>query len=140
MKLIIIIGIAILLCTALYVALKHHKTVEKMENAKGNAEEPVARFFSMEGCPHCVSFDAEWKKFSGMSNVQAEKHVYYRREASDKKNDEHIKQYVMSDTSVVSSFPTVLFIDGKGNYVKYEGDRNASGLKKKWDQWVESLN
>ena len=137
MKLVIIIGIAVLILTAIFVAMQC-RSVEKMEN--GNGGQKTARFFSMEGCPHCVTFDSEWKAFAGMSKVSAEKHVYYRNEVGSKKNDEYVKQSVMGDESVVSSFPTVLFIDEDGNYVKYDGDRTAEGLKKGWDKWKANQN
>ena len=135
MKTVIIVCLVVLVAVALFAAYKWSMhTIEKMEDAPSvTPAKPVARFFSMDGCPHCTTFDPEWTDFCGKKGVTGEKHVYYR---SDKKNDEMVQQYVTKEDAVVSAFPTVLFIDESGNHTKYDGDRTSDDLYKHWTEWL----
>ena len=136
MKTLLIVCLVILIVASLFAAYKWSKnTIEKMEDAPSG--KPVARFFSMDGCPHCTNFDPEWTDFCGKKGVNGEKHTYYRSESGDKKNDEMVQKYVTKEDAVVSAFPTVLFIDENGKHTKYDGDRTADDLYKNWNEWIK---
>jgi hypothetical protein len=83
----------------------------------------VVTFYYMDGCPHCVDFEPEWKKFSKQApslNVTTQQ---YEARAPETK------------AAGVSSFPTIK-IKANGKTENYDGDRTSAALVTK----VKSLS
>ena len=75
-------------------------------------------FFKMNGCPHCVKMEPEWKKFvEGSPGVSTQ-----MLEATADK--EKAKKYN------VTGFPSLLMVSGDKVIDTYNGERNAEGFAK----------
>ena len=75
-------------------------------------------FFKMNGCPHCVKMEPEWKKF-----VEANPGVSTQTlEATSDK--EKAKEYN------VTGFPSLLMVSGGKVIDTYNGERNSEGFAK----------
>ena len=75
-------------------------------------------FFKMNGCPHCVKMEPEWKKFVDSKPSCKTKTL----EASANKKE--AKKYG------VTGFPSLLMVSGGKVIDTYNGERNAEGFKK----------
>ena len=75
-------------------------------------------FFKMNGCPHCVKMEPEWKKFvDGNPDVKTE-----TLEANANK-DKATKYNV-------TGFPSLLMVSGGKVIDTYAGERNSEGFAK----------
>tara|TARA_X000000368_G_scaffold414951_1_gene405774 strand:+ start:456 stop:890 length:435 start_codon:yes stop_codon:yes gene_type:complete len=75
-------------------------------------------FFKMNGCPHCVKMEPEWKKFvDGNPDVKTE-----TLEANA--NKDKAKKYN------VTGFPSLLMVSGGKVIDTYAGERNSEGFAK----------
>ena len=75
-------------------------------------------FFKMNGCPHCVKMEPEWKKFiDGNPDVKTE-----TLEANA--NKDKAKKYN------VTGFPSLMMVSGGKVIDTYTGERNAEGFAK----------
>ena len=75
-------------------------------------------FFKMNGCPHCVKMEPEWKKFvEGSPGVSTQMF-----EATADK--EKAKKYN------VTGFPSLLMVSGDKVVDTYNGERNSEGFAK----------
>lgn len=75
-------------------------------------------FFKMNGCPHCVKMEPEWKKFiDSKPNVN----VKTLEATADK---EEAKKYK------VTGFPSLLMVSGGKVLDTYNGERNSEGFAK----------
>ena len=75
-------------------------------------------FFKMNGCPHCVKMEPEWKKFID-SNPDVNTKTL---EASSDK--EEVKKYN------VTGYPSLLMVSGGKVIDTYSGERNSEGFAK----------
>jgi len=89
------------------------------EGNTGNSHEVV--FYHMNGCGHCKNMMPEWDKFVNENSDISTRKVEASEgtEAKDKG---------------ISSYPTILLLDGHGQKVAdFNDDRNAAALKKFYD-------
>lgn len=114
------------------VAIKHlesfvEKKVSIAEDGKcsGTDKQYTFYFFAMETCPHCISFDPEWRKFVGQveNNRKISDNVCMAKVLAEDKNDGLLNKYG------VKAFPTLLLIDNRnGKVVECNSDRTVEGL------------
>ena len=72
----------------------------------------------MEGCPHCIKLMPEWNAFASENDTGIGTRAIERKEAPSL-----LQKYG------VTSFPTVLLVDGSGNKLStYDGARTKTGL------------
>ena len=75
-------------------------------------------FFKMNGCPHCVKMEPEWKKFvDGNPDVKTETLEANADKAKAKKYN-------------VTGFPSLLMVSGGKVIDTYAGERNSEGFAK----------
>ena len=118
--------------------MKNEDDAEHQAEVKAEAEsEGKVLYISMEGCPYCDRFDHDWEEFAKIPETVgwvAEKHVYYRQETKENKNDEVIKKYVQGSDAEVKSFPSILFVAKDGTLTHYDGSRSIDDLTSKLHQ------
>ena len=74
----------------------------------------------MNGCGYCKKMMPEWDKFVGGNTSKITPKMVERKEDPS-----------LMDKYNVTSFPTILLVDSKGDKIKsYEGDRTALGFQK----------
>ena len=101
----ILIGLVVM--TALYM---QKYVMEKFDS-------PMVKFYSMEGCPHCVAFKPEWDSFE--SNAKG---YGIATEQIDSKDPR-------TSAAGIKGFPTIV-VTVNGTDMVYNGERTASALTK----------
>ena len=113
----------VLVLVALYAAMYLFKQMRWVVGNNSYLEgyvnsEKTFVFFKMNGCPHCVKMEPEWKKFVDSNPPVKCKTL----EASANKAE--AKKYG------VSGFPSLLMISNGKVIDTYNGERNMEGFKK----------
>lgn len=120
-------------CMGKKVSVEHMKDAKSPTTASVPAPASLGKvlYFSMKNCPYCDKFDADWEDFAGTTKSMgyvSEKHVYYPKETATEKNDALVQKYVTGSDSIVSSFPTILFMEADGTITPYKGSRSVDDL------------
>lgn len=105
------IGIAVLIVVLLFVYVRCSSI-------------KVYRFYR-PSCPHCVSSQAEWDKFTDDTRFMLVRPININLDKPD--NATFAKNFA------VSSVPTVIKVNTNGSSEKYNGDRTAAAYMK----WVK---
>ena len=80
----------------------------------------------MSGCGYCKKMMPAWNKFVGANISKITPKMVERKEDPS-----------LMDKYNVTSFPTILLVDSKGDKIKsYEGDRTALGFQKFCDSYA----
>lgn len=72
-------------------------------------------YYRMEGCPHCMKFDADWETFESTNNTSVEARKVDSKEPECKTNG-------------VSGFPTILLTDSNKAKIKECPTRDVAGM------------
>jgi len=103
------VAIIVLVFATLYVK-KHGFRMERFTNASTKVI-----FYSMDGCPHCVAFQAEWDTFVASPPPG----VITEQIKSDDKR---------AQSAGINGFPTITIASGSDDPVTYQGARTAAAL------------
>ena len=107
-----------------YLALKNsYKMV-------GGSTKPRVIFFKLEGCGPCINFASTWEALTNNNNLK-NKVTFELLETKHNITDLHVDK--IRNKYLVSSFPTIIYDDGKKE-LRFEGDRTVENLTK----WINS--